>query len=104
MVAPTRAAGWWGKQVFAVGTRLLTLGMAHAIGRPHWVSSASVERVVFLAAAVVVGRDGGVMVEGRSEVGRTVSRLGRRSRGARGGRCPGREARDRGQSHRVVKG
>ena len=66
--------------------------------------SASVGRVVFLAAAVVVGRDGGVMVEGRSEVGRTVSRLGRRSRGARGGRCPGREARDRGQSHRVVKG
>ena len=66
--------------------------------------STSVERVVFLAAAVVVGRDGGVMVEGRSEVGRTVSRLGRRSRGARGGRCPGREARDRGQSHRVVKG
>ena len=68
------------------------------------VTSASVERVVFLAAGVVVGRDGGVMVEGRSEVGRTVSRLGRGSRGARGGRCPGREARDRGQPHRVVKG
>ena len=30
------------------------------------VFSASVERVVFLAAAVVVGRDGGVMMEGRS--------------------------------------
>ena len=70
----------------------------------HERSCASIERVVFLAAAVVVGHDGGVMVEGRSEVGRTVSRLGRRSRGARGGRCPGREARDRGQPHRVVKG